>query len=152
MRGFQGNRCLINDPPDFVVELHAFNVLCEIVQSAEQAEGISQRGNGCMTQAGRDAEPGLLTHLDHDPVFDRLDVDGQCGLSAGHCAAAGGDLDSHFVVVPQDLRVHVAAVELRHQGVGDVVWLDISVKNSSVHVFDYNPALLATTVVVVFHV
>jgi hypothetical protein len=48
--------------------------------------------------------------------------------------------------------VHVAAVELRHQGVGDVVWLDISVKNSSVHVFDYNPALLATTVVVVFHV
>ena len=54
-------------------------------------------------------------------------------------------------MLPNHLRVHVAAVEFRHQRVGDVVRFDVSVKDSSVHVFDYNPLYKRRRYVVVFH-
>ena len=49
------------------------------------------------------------------------------------------------------LGVQVAAVEFRLQGVGDVIRFDVSMKDSSVHVFDYNPLYKRRRYVVVFH-
>jgi len=37
------------------------------------------------------------------------------------------------------LGVQVAAVEFSHQGLGDVIWFDVPVQDSSFHVLDYNP-------------
>ncbi len=52
-------------------------------------------------------------------------------------APAGCDLDRHLVPGPHDLGMHIAAVEFRHQGMCDVIGLDVAVKNSSFHVFNY---------------
>jgi len=80
-----------------------------------------------------------------------MDADGERGLPSGHGSRPCCDLHRHIVVLPNYLRMHVAAVEFRHQGVGDIIRFDISVKDSSVHVFDYNPLYERRRYVVVFH-
>jgi len=61
------------------------------------------------------------------------------------------DLHCDFVFLTDDLRVHIAAVEFCHQGMSNIVGFDVSMKNSSVHVFDYNPLYQRRRSVVVFH-
>ena len=51
-----------------------------------------------------------------------------------------------------NLRLQIAAVELCHQCMREVVGFDISVKNSPVHVFDYNPSYPRRQFVVAFHI
>jgi hypothetical protein len=48
--------------------------------------------------------------------------------------------------------MHISAVKFRHQGMSNVVWIDVSVKNSSVHIFDYNPLYQRRRFVVVFYI
>ncbi len=72
----------LDDPPGLFVELHVFNILGKIIQPAEQAEGIPQRGDRRMTEACSHAQPGLLPGFDHHPIFDGLNVDGESGVSA----------------------------------------------------------------------
>jgi len=50
------------------------------------------------------------------------------------------------------LRVHVPMVIFGHEGIGNIGGLDVSVKNSSVHIFDYNPLYERRRSVVAFHV
>jgi len=80
-----------------------------------------------------------------------MEADGQRGLPARHGSRPGCDLHGHIVVLPNHLCMHVAAVEFCHQGIGDVIRFDISVKDSSVHVFDYNPLYERRRYVVAFH-
>jgi hypothetical protein len=92
-----------------------------------------------VTQAGCHTQPGLLAQLHQNPILHSLKVDGQRGLPTGGGSLAGRDLNRHFVLVPEYLGVHIAPVEFRHQSVCNVIWLDVAVKDSSFHVFDYNP-------------
>jgi hypothetical protein len=48
--------------------------------------------------------------------------------------------------------VIVAAVEFCHQRVRKIVGFDAAVKNSSVHVLDYNPVYKRRRFVVAFHI
>ena len=141
MRCAEGDNRAINRLPHIFAELDVFDILCEIVQSAEQAEWIAKRGYGCLTQTRRHSQPGLLTQIHHDPILHFLDGDGECRLPAGHGTHAGCHLDRHFLLIADHLGVQVAAVKFSHQGLRDVVRFDVSVKNSPVHVFDYNPLL-----------
>jgi len=50
-----------------------------------------------------------------------------------------GDLDGEFICLSNRLGAQVAAIELGHQSLCDVVWFDIPVKDSTFHVLDYNP-------------
>jgi len=135
-----GNRA-IDCLPYIFTELYVFDVLREIIQPAEQAERIPERGYGSMTQACRHSQPGLLPQIHHDPILHVLDVDGECGLSARHGAHAGRNLYCHSLLIANHLCMQVSAIKFSHQGLSNVVRFDISVKNSPVHVFDYNPLL-----------
>lgn len=53
--------------------------------------------------------------------------------------------------MPNNLRVHITAIEFCQQGLRDVVRLDVTVKNSSVHVLDYNPLYRRRQIVAAFH-
>ena len=104
-----------------------------------------------MADAGGYTQPGLPAQFDHNAIFNLLDADRQGGLPAGHGSRPCSDLHRPVIVLSNHLRVHVAAVEFRHQGVGDVIRFDVSVKDSSVHVFDYNPLYKRRRYVVAFH-
>ncbi len=146
-----GGDRFIDGLPNSFAELNAFQILRKIVQAGEQAEWVAQRRPCRLTEACRDSEPRLLPEFDHDPIFYFLDVDRQRSLSTGHGSHACGDLHRHLFVLPQSLRVQIAAVEFRHQGVGDVARSDVAVKNSSVHEFDYNPLHQRRRYVVAFY-
>jgi hypothetical protein len=150
--GVQSSHGPIDDLPGFLAELHAFDILGKIIQPAQQTERIPQGCEGCVAQAGRDSQPGLLAHLNHDAILDGLNVNSQRGVPAGPCPGMGGNLDGHFVLIPQHLGMHVAAIELCHQGMCDIIGFDVSVKDSSVHVFDYNPLYRRRRFVVVFNI
>ena len=135
----------VDHVPDPVGELDVFDILGQVVEPAEQAERVAQGREGRLPEACGHAQPGLLADLQHHAVLHGLNVDRHGGVPAGAGAHAGGDLDGHFILCAQDLGVQVAAVEFRHQGVGDIVRLDVPVEDSSVHVIDYNP-LQATTI------
>lgn len=92
-----------------------------------------------MAQAGRQPQPGLLAQFDHNPIFHRADADGQRSLTARHGASACSNLDCHIIVVSEQLCIQIPAVELCHEGMGNVVRFDVAVKDSPIHVFDYNP-------------
>lgn len=141
----------INYFPYFLAQLHVLDILRQIVQPAEQAQRIAKRRPGCLTETRRDPKPGLLAHFRHDAIFNLLDVDRQRGLPARHCIRARCDLHRNFVFPADHLRVHIPAVELRHQGMGNIVRVDVSVKDSSVHVFDYNPLYERRRYAAVFH-
>ena len=104
-----------------------------------------------MAEAGCHTQPRLPAQFDHNAIFNLVDADRKRSLPTGHGSCPCGDLHGHFLVFSNHLRVHVAAVEFRHQGVGDVIGFDVSVKDSSVHVFDYNPLYQRRRYVVVFH-
>jgi hypothetical protein len=125
--------------PCLLVELNVFDILREIIQPAKQTEWIPKRRYGGVPQARRDPKPGLLTSLNHHPIFNFLYIDGKGGLPARHRAHARRNLHSHFVLIAYDLRMQVATIELYHKCMSHIVWYYISVKNSPVHVFDYNP-------------
>jgi hypothetical protein len=95
-----------------------------------------------MPQARCHTEPGLLAKLYQDSIFDGLQVNRQGGMPAGVCACACSNLDRHLILGSQNLSVHIAAVEFRHEGVCDVIRFDVAVKNSSFHVFDYRLLVL----------
>ena len=137
--GFERCHHALDHGPGPLVELHAFDILGEVIQPAEQTKGIPQGRNGGLTQACRHAQPGLLADLHENAIFDGLQVNGQRRVPPGAGASTGGDLDRHLFRVPEDLGVHIATVEFRHQGVCDVIGFDVAVKNSTFHVFDYNP-------------
>lgn len=105
-----------------------------------------------MTQARRHTQPCLLAYFHHDPIFNGLNTNRHGCLSARWGAPAGGDLHSHFLLGPQYLGLKVPTVELSHEGMSEVVGFDVSVKNSSVHVFDYNPLYKRRRSVVAFHI
>jgi len=151
MRRTKCHNSSINYFPYFLAQLHIFYILSEIVQSSEQAEGIAQRRDGCLTQAGSHSQPGLLTQLHHNAIFNFFDVDGQRSVPTRHHPHARCNLHSDLVLVAYYLCVHIPTVKLCDQGVGHVVWRDVSVKNSSVHVFDYNPLYERRRNVVVFY-
>lgn len=139
VRGAKRRHRFVNGVPNFFAQLNTFDILREIVQPREQTERIPKRRPCRLSDAGGDSHPRLLTELDHDPVFGRLDAHGEGGLPAGHRSHAGGDLHRHFVFLPDRLRAQIAAIKFRRQRAGDIVWRDAAVKDSSVHEFDYNP-------------
>ncbi len=60
-------------------------------------------------------------------------------MSAGLSSHACSNLDGKLVCLPDCLRMKVAAVKFSHQGLGNIIWFDVSVQNSSFHILDYNP-------------
>ena len=92
-----------------------------------------------MPKARCHTQPGLLADFHDNPVLDTLKIDGQRRMTARWRARACRDLDCHLVFVSKDLGKHVTAIKFCHKCMGNIMWLDISVKNSSFHVFDYNP-------------
>ncbi len=130
---------LVYQLPNSVAELDAFQILRQIIQPAQQTKWIPQRRPRRLTEARRNPQPSLLAQLDHDPILGFLNVDCERGLPAGHGTHVRGDLHCHFVLCADGLRVQVAAVEFRHQGMGNVARFYFPVKNSPVHDFDYNP-------------
>ncbi len=152
VRGAQGNNCAVYRLPDLVSQLDAFNILREVIQAVDQAEGVAKSCNRSVTQARSHSQPGLLAYFHHDPVFNSLDADGHGCLSTRGRAHSGGDLYSHFLFCPHKLRMKVPTVELSHECMSKIVGFDVSVKNSSVHVFDYNPLYKRRRSVVAFHI
>lgn len=137
--GPQVDHSLVDHPPGFLTKLDAFDILGDIVQPAEQTERVAQDRKCSMSQACSDSQPCLLADFHHHPILHGLDVDSQCGLPAGPGSHPGGDLDGYPVPGAKDLCMHIAAVEFAHECMSDVVGLDVSVKDSSVHNLDYNP-------------
>lgn len=129
----------MDDVPHVFAKLDIFNVLGEIVQSTEQAKGIAECCKGSVAEAGCQTQPGLPAQFDHNAIFNFLDADSESGLSARHGSRPCSDLDRHVIGLPNHLRIHVAAVEFCHQSAGDIIRFDVAVKDSSIHVFDYNP-------------
>ena len=103
-----------NHLPGSFTKLHAFDILGKVIQPAEQAERIAKCRESGMPEACRDPQPGLLTQLHHDAIFNSLEVDGEGGVSARAVPIARSNLDSHPVFVAQELGVQVAAVKFRH--------------------------------------
>ncbi len=124
--------------PDLLVQLQVLDVLGDIVQATKQVQWIHERRDGALSQAGGHAHPLLLADLHRHAVFDRLDVHSQRGLPAGARPLAGCDLHGEMVAFAQYLCPQVALVEFCQQCLGDISGDDISVKNASFHVFDYN--------------
>jgi len=151
VRCAKGRNSSIDYFPDIIAQLHIFNVLGKIVQPTQQAERIVQRREGRLTQAGGHSQPGLLPQLHHDAVFNFLDVDGQRRVPARHHPYACCDLHSDPILIAHYLCIHIPTVKLCDQSVGEIVWRNVSVKNSSVHVFDYNPLYERRRNVVVFY-
>ena len=137
--GVQRSHGPLDGFPGVFTELYTLDILGQIVQPAQKAERIAQRGHRGMAEARRQTEPGLLANVHQDAVFDGLQIDGHCGRPAGSEATACSYLYGHAIFVAQHLCVHAAAVELCHERLGNVIWFDIAMKNSSFHVFDYNP-------------
>jgi uncharacterized protein YraI len=48
-------------------------------------------------------------------------------------------LDGKFICLPDSLGVQVAAIELSHQGLGNIGGFDVPVQDSAFHFLDYNP-------------
>jgi uncharacterized protein YraI len=92
-----------------------------------------------LTQTCGHTHPCLFSDVDHDPVLDTLDGNGQCGLPARLRPCSRSDLDGKFGCLSNCLSVEIATIKFSHQGLGYIIWFDISVKNSSFHVLDYNP-------------
>ena len=92
-----------------------------------------------MTETCCHTQPGLLPQLHQDPVLNGLKINSQRRRPARWSAGTRCDLDSHSVLVSYDLGMHIASVEFCQEGVCNVIGLDIAVKDSSFHVFDYNP-------------
>jgi hypothetical protein len=132
--------------------LNAFYILSKIIQAAKQTEWIAKRSERCLPHARRDTQPGLFANIDHDAILDTLDAYGQGGLPSRHGTPASGDLHSHLILRTYNLCLKIPPVELSHQRVSDVIWFDISVENSPVHVFDYNPSYQRRQFVVAFHI
>ena len=124
--------------PDAVCNLQVLNVLRDVIQPPQQVPGIHQRRNDRLAHIGGHPQPGLLPNADHDPVVDLLNIDGQRRLSAAGSAGARGDLYVQGIAVANLLRAQIAAVEMGHQGLGNIVRAKGSVKNSLFHGFDYN--------------
>ncbi len=141
----------VNNFPDLFAELDVFDILRQIVKPAQQAERISDRRPSRLTEARGDSQPSLITKLDHDPIFNFFDANRQGGLPSGHGACMRCDLNSQVLLRADNLRVHIPAVKLRHKRMSHVVRFDVSVKNSSVHVFDYNALYKRRRSVVAFH-
>ena len=114
IRSLEGRDRAVNHLPGFFIELHALDVLSEIVQPPQQVERIPQRGKGSMTQACRHTQPGLLPQLHQNPILDGLKINRQRCMTAGLGTHAGRNLDRYLILFPQYLGVHVAAVEFRH--------------------------------------
>jgi hypothetical protein len=129
----------IDDIPHVFAELDIFNVLGEIIQSTEQVKGVAERCQRSVAEAGCQAQPGLPAQFDHNAIFNFMDADRESSLSARQGSCPCSDLDCHIIELPNPLRIHVAAVEFCHQCAGDIIRFDVSVKDLSIHVFDYNP-------------
>lgn len=112
VRSASAGRCPGNDLPHVFAELQVFDILGQVVQAADQAERVSKRGERCLPEAGRYAEPGLLSELDHDPVCHLLDRDRESGLSTGGRAGMRANLNSHFITFAESLGVKIPTVEL----------------------------------------
>lgn len=67
-----------------------------------------------------------------------MDRDSQCRLAAGCGAWPRADLHREVVSLPKDLRSQIAPVEFAKQCLREVCRIQIAVKESLVHVFDYN--------------
>src|SRR5512133_3469926 len=67
--GTHGNDSLVDDVPDFIAELHAFDILSEVVQTAQQAERIAQRRKRGLTETRRYAKPSLLSLFHHHAIL-----------------------------------------------------------------------------------
>lgn len=152
MRRAQSDDGPIDRFPDAIGHLHALNILCQVVQAMKQIEGITKRGYCSMTQACCHPKPGLLAYFHHDPIFNSLDVNGHGCLSTRLGFPAGCDLYRYSLFCPQYLCLKIPAVELSQKGMCQVAGCDIPVKNSSVHVFDYNPLYRRRHSVVAFHI
>jgi hypothetical protein len=139
VRCAQSRRSVVYCSPHLFLQLHVFDILCEIIQPSQQTKRISEGRNGGLPEACRHAQPSLLADLDHDPIFNALDRNGQRGLPAGLCSHARDDLDCQIVGLSNCLGTQVAPIEFSHQGLDNVIWFDVPVQDSSFHVFDYNP-------------
>jgi hypothetical protein len=104
-----------------------------------------------MAEAGRYTQPGLPAQFDHDAIFNLMDANGERGLPARHGARPCCDLNGHVFGLSNHLRMHIATVEFRHQCVSNIIRFDVSVKDSSIHVFDYNPLYKRRRYVVAFY-
>ena len=142
----------VDDLPDLFLELDVLNVLCQIIQSPEKAEGVAQGRYGGVSQTRGNTHPCLFTDPNHDSILNTLEGNGQSSLSAGLGTHARSDLDGEFVCLPEGLRVQVPAIEFGHEGMSNVIGFDVSVKDSSFHDLDYNPFTKRRRCVVVFHV
>ena len=111
---------LVYDRPNMLAELQVFHVLGNIVETADQAQRILQCGDHCPAQGGGRSEPFLLADLNHDPVRDFLNCDGQCGLASGGSARAGTDLDGQIICLAKDLCAQITPIELCQQGLRQV--------------------------------
>lgn len=152
MGGGQCDSCLVNHLPNVIVELDALDILGEIVQAVEQAKWIAQRRKRGLPDTRRDPEPRLFANVDHHPILNGLEGDRESSLSAGHGAQTGGNLYRHFVFRARYLGVEIATIEFCHQRMCNVIGLDVAVKNSPVHLFDYNPSIPRRQFVVAFHI
>lgn len=124
--------------PDTVIDLKVFDILGNIVKTAEQAERILKRRKRAHAQAGRHTQPGLLPQFDHDALFQGLDGYGHGGLPARHSIGPGTDLNNDPIALSQCLRAHVSVIELAQQGLRNIDWFDGAVIDFSFHELDYN--------------
>ena len=83
----------MQDFPGLIHKLQGFKVLGDIINAAEQAEGIMDGRQRRKAQAGCHADPGLLTGLHGNAVLNFLKSEGKRSLAAGGAVIPGFDLD-----------------------------------------------------------
>ena len=139
IRCARGQDSAIDGFPYLVGQLDVFKILRKVVQPAQQGKWITKRGQRGLPQTGRHAQPGLLSNLHHNPFIGALQCNCESCVAARLCTQSRGNLHGHLPGLPECLCVQVAVIEFTQQSLRDIAWLYVSVKNSPVHVFDYNP-------------
>jgi hypothetical protein len=119
--------------PYFIHQAQVLNILGDIIQPPEQAEGIAHGREGCCAQAGSHTQPGLAIDLDRYAIIDFLNVDRKGCIPASPCGLACAYLNRDRLAVAELLCAQVGAVKARCEGTSDIVRGKISMKNPRFH-------------------
>lgn len=131
-------RCLIDHLPYALTQLQVLDVLSEVIQAMQQIPWIQQGCQSRLPQGGCRAKPFLLAELNENAIRRLLERDGQRRRPTGRGARPRPDLHYKVVLLPQDLRPQSTAIELGHQSTGKNERSEVTMQDSSLHVFDYN--------------
>jgi hypothetical protein len=129
---------LLDNAPDALSKLNALHILGDIIQPLKDRQGSEQDRHSRCADAGRNPKPGLLAELDHHAIFDLPELDRDRSLPAAASAPAGRNLDRNGVRISNCLHAEIAAVESRLEFSRHVLWRDVPMINSLLHLLDYN--------------